>query len=82
MSDHATNWDALQHEIDHLTPAEKLRLIEHTARSLREPSGPKRPEEQHATLDRLRREVAVLPVLNPNDGFSGRDHDKELYGGS
>jgi len=32
-------------------------------------------------LNRLRKELATLPVCNPADGFSNRDHDKLLYGG-
>ncbi len=34
-----------------------------------------------AGLDDLRRELAALPVENPSDGFSARDHDDLLYGG-
>ena len=26
-------------------------------------------------------EIAALPLEGPNDGFSGADHDKILYGG-
>jgi len=38
-------------------------------------------EEQRANLERLRHEVAGLPVRNPADGFSNRMHDYQLYGG-
>jgi hypothetical protein len=31
-------------------------------------------------LHRLRQELAVLPVHNPVDGFSNRQHDQLLYG--
>jgi predicted DNA-binding antitoxin AbrB/MazE fold protein len=27
-------------------------------------------------------EIAALPLEGPNDGFSGADHDKILYGGT
>jgi len=37
------------------------------------------PQDQLANLRRLLRELDVLPVHNPDDGFCGRDHDDELY---
>jgi predicted DNA-binding antitoxin AbrB/MazE fold protein len=36
--------------------------------------------EHRAELDDLRRVMAELPVESPNDGFSGADHDRLLYG--
>jgi hypothetical protein len=35
---------------------------------------------QLQTLSRLRKELAALPVQNPTDGFSNRNHDSLLYG--
>jgi predicted DNA-binding antitoxin AbrB/MazE fold protein len=35
---------------------------------------------QRQALDRLDAEMANLPVENPDDGFSARDHDLVLYG--
>lgn len=37
---------------------------------------PPPPEAVNAILDR----IAALPVPDPNDRFSGEDHDKVLYG--
>ena len=64
-----------------VTPAEKLRLIEEAARSLRDPATSPSAEARRDSAGRLRRELADLPVHNPADGFSNRDHDEELYGG-
>lgn len=36
-------------------------------------------EEQHANLMRLLDKMRDLPIENPDDGFSGADHDKVLY---
>jgi predicted DNA-binding antitoxin AbrB/MazE fold protein len=41
------------------------------------------PEElarQQAAIEAMLAEVESLPFENPDDGFSGRDHDKILYG--
>ena len=91
MSDHVADshdlqrittwWNELPKILDHLTLAEKLQLLEEVARSLRQPvSGTEFPDRQ-ANLQRLRRELATLPVHNPADGFSNRNHDDALYGG-
>lgn len=67
--------------LENLTAGEKLQLIEFVARSLRTAPTGSRVADQQARLEQLRRELAVLPVNNPTDGFSNRDHDAELYGG-
>ena len=59
-----------------------VRLIEELARSLRTPTNEGKSDDLRANLDRLRRELARLPVRNPADGVSNRDHDRELYGES
>ena len=38
------------------------------------------PGQQRDALRRLRQELAALPVHNPVDGFSNRQHDQLLYG--
>jgi predicted DNA-binding antitoxin AbrB/MazE fold protein len=41
------------------------------------------PEElarQQAAIEEMLTEIESLPVNEPDDGFSGRDHDKILYG--
>ena len=35
-----------------------------------------------ATILRMVEEIAALPVQSPDDGFSGADHDRILYGGT
>ena len=70
----------LEQTIEHLTPAEKLMLIEHLARSLRDVPTQTTFTKQHDALRRLRQELAALPVRNPADGCSNRQHDQLLYG--
>lgn len=75
------DFDTMAHTLEQLSPAEKLALIERLARSLRGTPQEEPLEQQDETLRRLRRELAALPVANPADGFSNRDHDRLLYGG-
>jgi hypothetical protein len=35
---------------------------------------------QAAAIEEMLAEIESLPVEGPDDGFSGRDHDKILYG--
>jgi len=74
------NLAMLEQTIEQLTPAEKLTLIEHIARSLRDISMRTTPMQQRDALRRLRQELAELPIHNPIDGFSNRQHDQLLYG--
>jgi hypothetical protein len=80
MSDCTTSWDVLQKAIHGLSPAERLHLIEEVAKSLHGSPAGTDPRHCRANLERLRRELAALPVRNPSDGFSNRDHDRPLYG--
>ena len=79
MSNCDTDWSVLQKAIAQLSPAERLHLIEEVAKSLRQPAAAD-PRRRKTNLDRLRRELADLPTQNAADGFSGRDHDRVLYG--
>jgi hypothetical protein len=36
--------------------------------------------DQQTAISRLQREMAGLPVANPDDGVRARDHDRVLYG--
>jgi predicted DNA-binding antitoxin AbrB/MazE fold protein len=36
---------------------------------------------QQAAVDDMLAEIDSLPIAEPDDGFSGRDHDRILYGG-
>jgi predicted DNA-binding antitoxin AbrB/MazE fold protein len=41
------------------------------------------PEElarQRVAIEEMLAEIESLPIEEPDDGFSGRDHDKILYG--
>jgi len=75
------DFDTMAQTLEQLSPAEKLVLIERLARSLRVTHQEGLRDQQHETLRRLRRELSALPVANPADGFSNRDHDRLLYGG-
>jgi predicted DNA-binding antitoxin AbrB/MazE fold protein len=47
------------------------------------PKGELTPEQlarQQKAIAELLAEIEALPPEGPNDGFSGRDHDKILYG--
>ncbi len=91
MSDHTADshnapgippWrNDLREILDDLTLSEKLRLIEEVARSLHQSPTHADLPDLRENLDRLRSELAVLPVCNPADGFCNRDHDDQLYGG-
>ena len=35
---------------------------------------------QQAAIEEMLAEIESLPIEEPDDGFSGRDHDKILYG--
>jgi hypothetical protein len=72
--------NSLDSALAQMTPAQKLALIEYIARSMPEPQPAPDPETQRKNLRRLLDEMANLPVNNPGDGFSGRDHDDILYG--
>ena len=36
---------------------------------------------QQAEIEEMLAEIESLPIEEPDDGFSGRDHDRVLYGG-
>jgi hypothetical protein len=72
--------ESIYSTLDELDDTKKLVLIERLARSMRKRSGARTAAEQKADLERLFAQLDMLPVKNPNDGFSNRDHDKVLYG--
>jgi hypothetical protein len=55
--------------------------VELLARSLSQGITDTESENQQSNRNQLLRELAALPVRNPDDGFSNRDHDHQLYGG-
>jgi hypothetical protein len=73
-------WESIDQTLEKLTAHQKLKLIERLARSLGTSPAPQTIEQKREALDRLGSEMACLPVANPADGFSGRDHDQLLYG--
>jgi hypothetical protein len=73
--------ETISNEVEMLTVSQKLQLIERLARSVRNGKGHS-SQEQRKALDGLRKELASLPVNNPEDGISNRDHDSLLYGES
>jgi hypothetical protein len=74
-----SQWKQIGESVDGLSTSEKLQLIERLARSLR--TTPDRsPQEQREALMKLRKKLAALPIANPIDGFSNRDHDRFVYG--
>lgn len=66
--------------IDRLTPDEKRTLLAYLARSLHDRAHDVALPQHQAALERLRQDLAALPVENPVDGFSNRQHDQLLYG--
>ena len=42
--------------------------------------GERMTEEEHRRIMEIMDHIASLPNENPGDTFSGRDHDKVLYG--
>jgi hypothetical protein len=75
-----STWEAIHKALEPLTAQEKLELIERLARSVRTTTAPRLAEQQRQALNRLREEMAALPVVNPSGGFSSRNHDQLLYG--
>jgi predicted DNA-binding antitoxin AbrB/MazE fold protein len=51
--------------------------------SVAEAGGELSPEQlsrQRLAIEEMLAEIESLPIEEPDDGFSGRDHDKVLYG--
>jgi hypothetical protein len=71
--------ETIEQVLPHLTPQEKRALLEHLTRAVQEAPPPTLAQRQ-AALEDLRRELAALPIHNPADGVSNRDHDRLLYG--
>ena len=73
--------ETIDRTLQRLTPAEKLELIERVVQSLKSATMPFSPERQQNEARKLIAKMEALPPEGPDDGFSGRDHDKVLYGG-
>jgi hypothetical protein len=71
---------AIEQAAEHLDRQEKLRLIEVLARSLQQAETGPTPAQRRANLEWLRQELEALPIGNPDDGRSNRNHDTLLYG--
>lgn len=48
--------------------------------AVRTAQGEKMTEEEHRRVLAILDRIAALPTENPDDTFSGADHDKVLYG--
>ena len=70
----------LEQAVSQLTRDEQLRLFEHLSQAIHLET-PSAPDKKRMALHELRMELATLPVVNPADGFSNRDHDRLIYGG-
>jgi hypothetical protein len=67
----------IEDAVRRLPAAERVRLIEAIAHSLREPE-PDSSQDKTA-LARFLDEMSSLPRQSPMDDFSNRDHDHLLY---
>lgn len=79
MSPVIADWAQLEASVESLSKVDRLRLIEVLSRSLRAPTESdllKQSVARRAFMD----ELAALPVVDPADGFSNRQHDAVLYG--
>lgn len=54
--------------------------VEQTQAATPPAQGERMTEEEHRRLMEIMDRIAALPDENPGDTFSGRDHDKVLYG--
>ena len=77
-----TAWKTVEKALPSLTPAQKRKLLQKVTDSLYPKRGPPSAAAQRKAFLELRRKLAALPVHNPSDGLSNRDHDKILYGGA
>jgi hypothetical protein len=71
-------WQSLERAIGQMSEPEKLELIDRVARTMQAAGRNGKPDPEAAR--RLLEEVSAMPVQGPNDGFSGADHDRILYG--
>lgn len=51
------------------------------AEATKDEMSPAELSRQQAAIEEMLAEIESLPIEEPDDGFSGRDHDKILYGG-
>ena len=72
--------NTLESLVQNLTTAEMRELINQLNRSLQHVNPANLVAKQRQAYHELRAKLAELPVENPPDGFSNRDHDQVLYG--
>lgn len=63
-------------------PSEPVEIAEGTVVELTVRSDPEGGAASPDAVRSLVEEMAALPLEGPDDGFSGADHDKVLYGGT
>jgi hypothetical protein len=76
-------WETIEKSLSELSTDDKLELIARINDSIRAEgtAPPDRAAWQRANLDRLRKELAAMPIVEVEDGLSNRDHDESLYTG-
>lgn len=70
----------VQTALPHVPARGKRKMRRRVTVSLRQQRPSPEAARQKRALGDLQRRLARLPVRNAADGFSGRDHDKVLYG--
>lgn len=74
-------WHSLQTLVDKLSSTEKQLLVEQLQRSLvLPPDAESEIAKQRRAWCDLLAELSAIPGEGPDDGFSGGDHDRALYG--
>jgi hypothetical protein len=75
-------WETIERSLDGLSVQDRLELVEHIVRSIRvgDATSQDRTRQRRENLGRLRTGLAALPVAEPPDGLTNRDHDRILYG--
>jgi hypothetical protein len=71
--------DHLRNIIAKMSTKERLELIEELAHSLRKRREAPEGEELRENVRKLMEKIEALPIGNPDDGFSSKDHDKVIY---
>ena len=82
MRVHSENWNKILLMIRDITSEEKVQLIEQLAQSLQRPNKAPEGKESRQNIREMMEKLEAMPVGNPDDGFSSKDHDKIIYGGN
>jgi hypothetical protein len=72
----------LRNIIAKMSVQDRKELIEELTQSLRKRREAPEGEELRENVRKLLEKIEAMPSGSPDDGFSGKDHDKILYGDS